>query len=265
MHRGVALLLEPDHTCRINLIHTLHQWYWAVLSVSDLARATHFAQHCVVPLCILHLSDLEHTSAALSRFLALLSVDQTVIIVVDDSLAPLRPPPSAAQVLWLPTTPITIPPDAIMLAAVRELAYRLDLVPAPYQHPPRFRLDPIQKRVQLDDRVIALSASELTILDYLYQANGRICTFLELAQLLYPRLHVYDTDELRRLIGSRMQRLRRKLEADPATPRYLHLVRGVGFRLVIAPLEPTGSRQVESMVAGEAIHDGAIPEPQVAS
>ncbi|WP_322820873.1 winged helix-turn-helix domain-containing protein [Chloroflexus sp.] len=265
MQRGVALLLEPDHTRRINLIHTLHQWYWAVLSVSDLDRATHFAQHCVVPLCILHLSDLGYISATLSRFLATVSADQTVIMLVDDAPAPLHPPPSVAQVLWLPTTPMAITPDTTILATVRELAYRLDLVPAPYQHPPRFRLDPIQKRVQLDDQVISLSESELTILDYLYQAHGRICTFLELAQLLYPRLHVYDTDELRRLIGSRMQRLRRKLEADPATPRYLHLVRGVGFRLVIAPLEPAGSRQVESMVTGEAMHDGAIPEPQVAS
>lgn len=257
MQRGVALLLEPDHTRRINLIHTLHQWYWAVLSVSDLARATHLTQHCVVPLCILHLSDLEHTSAALSRFLATVSADHTVIIQVDNSPALLRPLPSSAHVLWMPATPMSITLDATMLAVVRELAYRLDLVPAPEQHPPRFHLDPIQKRVQIDDRVITLSESQLIILDYLYQANGRICTFLEIARLLYPRLHVYDTDELRRLIGSRMQRLRRKLEADPATPRYLHLVRGVGFRLVIAPLEPAGSRQVESMVAGEAIHDGA--------
>ncbi|MEJ5346643.1 MAG: winged helix-turn-helix domain-containing protein [Chloroflexus sp.] len=253
MHRGIALLLEPDHTRRINLIHTLHHWYWAVLSVSDLDMATHIVQHCVVPLCILHLSDLEHTSTALSRFLATVSANQTVIMLVDDALAPLRPPPSSAHVMWMPATPMAITLDATMLAVVRELAYRLDLVPAPYQHLPRFRLDPIQKRVQIDDRVIALSESELTILDYLYQANGRTCTFLELARLLYPRLHVYDTDELRRLIGSRMQRLRRKLEADPTAPRYLHLVRGVGFRLVIAPPASAGSHQVERPVSEEAI------------
>ena len=258
MHHGVALLLEPDHTRRMNLIHTLHQWYWAVLNVTNLDMATHIVQHCVVPLCILHLSDLEHTSAALSRFLATVSADQTVIMLVDDSPTPLRPPPSSAHVLWMPATPMAISPDATMLAAVRELAYRLGLVPVPEQHPPRFRLDPVQKCVQLDDRVITLSESELTILDYLFQANGRTCTFLEIARLLYPRLHVYDTDELRRLIGSRMQRLRRKLEADPDNPRYLHLVRGVGCRLVTAPLEPAGSHQVESMVAGEAMPDGAI-------
>lgn len=259
MHRGVALLLEPDHTRRMNLIHTLHQWYWAVLNVTNLDMATHIVQHCVVPLCILHLSDLEHTSAALSRFLATVSADQTVIMLVDDSPAPLRPLPSSARVMWIPTTPMDITPDTTMLTVVRELAYRLDLVPAPQQQPPRFCLDPIQKRVRIDDRVITLSESELIILDYLYQANGRICTFLEIARLLYPRLHVYDTDELRRLIGSRIQRLRRKLEADPAAPRYLHLVRGVGFRLVIAPLEPAGSHQVEIPVSEEAIRDGAIP------
>lgn len=253
MHRGVVLLLEPDHTRRMNLIHTLHQWYWAVLSVSDLDTATHIVQHCVVPLCILHLSDLEHPSAALSRFLATVSADQTVILLVDASPTPLRPPPSSAHVLWLPVTLMAITPNTTMLAAVRELAYRLDLVPVQQQHPPRFRLDPIQKHVQIDDRVITLSESELTILDYLYQANGRICTFLEIAQLLYPRLHVYDTNELRRLIGSRMQRLRRKLEADPATPRYLHLIRGVGCRLVIAPPDSAGPHQVERPVSEEAI------------
>ncbi|GIV64622.1 MAG: transcriptional regulator [Bellilinea sp.] len=253
MHRGVALLLEPDHTRRINLIHTLHQWYWAVLSVSDLDMATHMVQDCVVPLCILHLSDLEHTSAALSRFLATVSADQTVIMLVDDSPAPLRPPPSSAHVMWMPVTLMAITPNTTMLAVVRELAYRLDLVPAPQQHLPRFRLDPIQKRVQIDDRVIALSESELTILDYLFQANGRICTFIELAQLLYPCLHVYDTDELRRLIGSRIQRLRRKLEADPTAPRYLHLIRGVGCRLVIAPPDSAGPHQVERPVSEEAI------------
>lgn len=259
MYRGVALLLEPDHTHRMNLIHTLHQWYWAVLNVTNLDMATYIVQHCVVPLCILHLSDLEHTSAALSRFLATISADQTVIILVDAPPTRLLPPPSSAHVLWMPATPMTISPDTTMLTAVRELAYRLDLVPAQQQHPPQFHLDPIQKRVQIDDRVIMLSESELTILDYLYQANGRICTFIEIARLLYPRLHAYDMDELRRLIGSRMQRLRRKLEADPDNPQYLHLVRGVGCRLVIAPPEPAGSHQVERPVSGDAIHDGAVP------
>jgi two-component system phosphate regulon response regulator OmpR len=32
-----------------------------------------------------------------------------------------------------------------------------------------------------------------------------------------------------------INRLRRKIETDPANPAYLQTVRGIGYRLVIAP------------------------------
>lgn len=59
-----------------------------------------------------------------------------------------------------------------------------------------------------------------------------VCSYSDLAEHLYQWL---DPD-LRRLVQSRMQYLRQKLEPDPLQTRYLHTIRGIGYRLTMQPI-----------------------------
>jgi DNA-binding response OmpR family regulator len=62
---------------------------------------------------------------------------------------------------------------------------------------------------------------------------GRLRSREELLARLWGDQELVDD----RTLDAHMRRLRRKLEPDPANPRYLQTVRGVGFRLD----EPDGS------------------------
>ena len=44
-----------------------------------------------------------------------------------------------------------------------------------------------------------------------------------------------DSTGTERAIDVQINRLRRKIERDPANPAYVQTVRGVGYRLVVAP------------------------------
>jgi len=59
-----------------------------------------------------------------------------------------------------------------------------------------------------------------------------VCSYSDLTEHLYQWL---DPD-LRRLVQSRMQYLRQKLEPDPLQTRYLHTIRGIGYRLTMKPI-----------------------------
>jgi two-component system response regulator RegX3 len=57
----------------------------------------------------------------------------------------------------------------------------------------------------------------------------------ELIDLLWPDRYLTDS----RTLDTHIHRLRAKLEPDPAEPRFIVTVRGVGFRI-----DPDGSRPI---------------------
>jgi DNA-binding response OmpR family regulator len=89
-------------------------------------------------------------------------------------------------------------------------------------------LDPERHRVTVAGREAALTPSEFTLLAAMMRAPGRVFTRRE----LLDRLHGMDGVVVDRVVDVHVGKLRRKIEADPARPRYVLTVRGVGYRFV---------------------------------
>ncbi|MDX8054518.1 response regulator transcription factor [Lentzea sp. BCCO 10_0798] len=89
------------------------------------------------------------------------------------------------------------------------------------------RIDLAQRAATLGDSALALSRREFDMLAYLAQRPGRVISRRELIQAVWGNPYVGDD----KTIDVHASWLRRKLGETAAHPRYLHTVRGVGFKL----------------------------------
>jgi DNA-binding response OmpR family regulator len=80
--------------------------------------------------------------------------------------------------------------------------------------------------VARDGAEIALTTLEFDLLHFLAQRPGRVFSREALMEQVWGDDRIVDD----RTIDSLVSRLRRKLEADPAHPRYLQTVWGAGYR-----------------------------------
>jgi len=88
-------------------------------------------------------------------------------------------------------------------------------------------LDPDRHRATVAGDDVALSALELRLLAALLEADGRVLTRDQLLDAIHGTGEGDVTD---RAIDQYVKRLREKLGDDPANPRYVTTVRGVGYR-----------------------------------
>ena len=88
------------------------------------------------------------------------------------------------------------------------------------------RLDPGARRATLDGTPLELSRKEFDLLARLMRDAGRVVTREDLMSDVWDENWFGSTKTLDVHIGF----LRRKLDDDAAEPRFLHTVRGVGFR-----------------------------------
>ncbi len=88
-------------------------------------------------------------------------------------------------------------------------------------------LDRASHDVRVGGRSIPLTPSEFELLATLMSAPGRV---FARGQLL-ERLQGIAFETVERTIDVHVRNLRRKIEPDPATPRYIETVFGVGYRL----------------------------------
>lgn len=88
-------------------------------------------------------------------------------------------------------------------------------------------------RARVDGAEIELTPTENRLLHVLVRHAGRPVSTAHLLRRLWPREEVFE-DSLR----VHVHRLRRKIEADPSSPRYLRTERGLGYRLEI-PRHPS--------------------------
>jgi DNA-binding response OmpR family regulator len=88
------------------------------------------------------------------------------------------------------------------------------------------RVDPAARRAWLDARELSLSRKEQDLLAELVRNAGRVVTREELME------RVWDTNwwGSTKTLDVHVRWLRQKLGDDPAAPRFIHTVRGVGFR-----------------------------------
>ena len=78
----------------------------------------------------------------------------------------------------------------------------------------------------IDDRQIALTGTEFQLLAVMARQPGRIFTR---SQLL-DAVHGVAFESYERAIDAHVKNIRRKIEPDPRSPRYLQTVYGVGYR-----------------------------------
>jgi pSer/pThr/pTyr-binding forkhead associated (FHA) protein len=94
---------------------------------------------------------------------------------------------------------------------------------------PTLEVDVAAGMVRVDRRVVSLSPKEFTLLAYLYDHRGQVCSKDDISGAVWPeyREGVYDYQ-----IENLVRRLRSRLEPDPADPQLLITIRGRGYKLV---------------------------------
>jgi two-component system response regulator RegX3 len=88
------------------------------------------------------------------------------------------------------------------------------------------RLDVDRHVVAVDGEPVSLPLKEFDLLELLLRNAGRVLTRGQLIDRVWGADYVGDTKTL----DVHVKRLRAKLEPDPANPRYLLTVRGLGYK-----------------------------------
>src|SRR5918998_1541027 len=88
------------------------------------------------------------------------------------------------------------------------------------------RLDPARRTVTRDGREVDLARKEYELLQYLMENAGRVVTRDRLLEEVWDMNWFGSTKTL----DVHVSAVRKKLGDDPSDPKYLHTVRGVGFR-----------------------------------
>jgi two-component system response regulator RegX3 len=89
------------------------------------------------------------------------------------------------------------------------------------------RMDVDRHIVSVGEAEVPLPLKEFDLLEYLMRNAGRVLTRGQLIDRVWGADYVGDTKTL----DVHVKRLRSKIEPDPAAPRYLLTVRGLGYKL----------------------------------
>ena len=115
-----------------------------------------------------------------------------------------------------------------MLARVRAVLRRAgsDTRPSATLNVADVSLDRDTRNVRVDGRSVNLTPSEFDLLAALMEAPGRVYSRAD----LLIKLQGTSFEGVERTIDVHVRNLRTKLEPDPANPRYIETVFGVGYR-----------------------------------
>ncbi len=89
-------------------------------------------------------------------------------------------------------------------------------------------IDVMRRKVVLDGKQIDLTPKEFEVLVFLAQRPGRPFT----REILLESVWNLNAPGYADTVGALIQRLRKKIERDPARPMFVRTVRGVGYRFV---------------------------------
>jgi DNA-binding response OmpR family regulator len=87
-------------------------------------------------------------------------------------------------------------------------------------------IDPQRRTVKLNDRAIVLTAKEFDLLLHFARNAGRVFTRSQLLDEVWG----YGHDGYEHTVNSHINRLRAKIEKNPAQPEYILTVWGVGYK-----------------------------------
>ncbi|GAA6166470.1 response regulator transcription factor [Sessilibacter corallicola] len=90
-------------------------------------------------------------------------------------------------------------------------------------------LDKSRRTISLSNKPVDLTAKEFDLLWFFASHPGKAFTRLELLQEVWG----YGHEGYEHTVNSHINRLRGKVENDPANPRFIHTIWGVGYRFEV--------------------------------
>ena len=114
-------------------------------------------------------------------------------------------------------------------AVLRRLSEPEDLLPATIESGP-VRMDVERHIVTVRGEATQLPLKEFELLEMLLRNTGRVLTRMQLIDRVWGSDYVGDTKTL----DVHVKRLRAKIETDPAEPRHIVTVRGLGYKFEVA-------------------------------
>jgi DNA-binding response OmpR family regulator len=120
-----------------------------------------------------------------------------------------------------------------LLARVRAIFRRVDALAEqardtlqPLQFGEMLAIDPRTREVRVRGQLIALTHKEFDLLQHFAQNPGRVYTRAQLLDAVWG----YSHEGYEHAVNCHVNRLRAKIEADPAKPEVLQTVWGVGYK-----------------------------------
>ena len=89
------------------------------------------------------------------------------------------------------------------------------------------RMDIDRHQVSMNGIPLSLPLKEFELLEFLMRNAGRVLTRMQLIDRVWGSYYVGDTKTL----DVHVKRLRAKIEADPANPKIIQTVRGLGYKM----------------------------------
>ena len=89
------------------------------------------------------------------------------------------------------------------------------------------RLDIDRHQISVNNLPVSLPLKEFELLEYLMRNTGRVLTRMQIIDRIWGSDYVGDTKTL----DVHIKRLRSKLEKDPANPKHIQTIRGLGYKM----------------------------------
>lgn len=123
---------------------------------------------------------------------------------------------------------------AELSARIKALFRRVDALSARATEAPESReitvgglhIDPLRRRVFVHNAEVELTAREFDLLWHFASHRGRVFSRAQLLDAVWG----YNHQGYEHTVNTHINRLRNKIEIDPAEPRYVQTVWGVGYR-----------------------------------
>jgi hypothetical protein len=96
---------------------------------------------------------------------------------------------------------------------------------------PDLEVDILAGMVRVNRKAINLSPKEYSLLTYLYERRGQVCSKDDIGHAVWPEYETGGIFDYQ--IENLVRRLRTRIELDPANPRLLFTIRGLGYKLLM--------------------------------